>query len=64
MYPSTLIVLGSVAAMVISWVAVMLWAHRSGQIGEDQELRRRPLDDDMPIPTQRNGETQHNGQQR
>ncbi|HAL49659.1 MAG: cbb3-type cytochrome oxidase assembly protein [SAR202 cluster bacterium] len=57
MYPATFLVIAAVALMFSFWVGFLLWAWRSGQLDDQQELRRLPLEDDL----QPNMERQRNG---
>ncbi len=57
MYPATLLVIAAVALMFLFWAGFLLWALRSGQFEEDQELRRLPLEDEnhTAVGQQNNG---------
>lgn len=46
LYPASLIVIGLVAAIVLGWAAVMVWAMRSGQLAGIERTRRRPLEEE------------------
>ncbi|MDP7640211.1 MAG: cbb3-type cytochrome oxidase assembly protein CcoS [Candidatus Hydrogenedentes bacterium] len=48
MYPATFLVIAAVALMFSFWVGFLLWAWRSGQFYDQHELRRLPLEDDLP----------------
>ena len=49
MYLASLVVIVSVALMVLLWAGFLVWAFRSCQFKDIQELSRRPLEDDMPL---------------
>jgi nitrogen fixation-related uncharacterized protein len=51
MYLASFIVVAAVGLTLLVWAGFMLWGFRSGQFKGMDELRRRPLDDE--IPTQR-----------
>ena len=48
MYPASIIIITAVALMVLFWAAFLVWAWRSGQFEDLQELRRLPLEDEPP----------------
>ncbi len=48
MYPASLIVVAAVSSMVLFWAVFMVWAIRSGQFKGMDELRRQPLEDEIP----------------
>ncbi len=54
MYPASLIVIASVLLMVLLWAGFLVWAFRTGQLKDIQELRRRPLEDDTPAEQEHN----------
>ncbi len=47
MYPASLLVITAVALMVFYWAGFLLWAWRSGQFDGIQEIRWRPIDDEL-----------------
>ena len=55
MYGASLIVIASVALMVLLWVGFLVWAFRSGQLKDIQQLRRLPLEDETPLEKERYG---------
>ena len=46
MYPASIIVIVTVALMLMLWAGFLVWALRSGQLDDIQELRWLPMDDD------------------
>ena len=57
MHPASLIVIASVALIVLVWAGFLVWAFRSGQLRGIQQLRRFPLEDDMPLEDDRHGQS-------
>ncbi len=56
MYLASLLVITAVVLMVLYWAGFLLWAWRSGQFDGIQEIRWRPIDDELNTEREHHGE--------
>lgn len=55
LYPATVLVGALVLLMVVLWAGFLVWGFRSGQFRGGEEMRRLPLDDDLPVSARTGG---------